>query len=113
MHPNLRSVTFILTLFILAINTAAADRIASIIIDDVGYNFEYGQDIIDLPASLTIAIAHPYPATIAFLKNHLDEMKQQGITLIPVSQLIQITNQIAKQRGKQHVACTGTTCSGL
>jgi polysaccharide deacetylase 2 family uncharacterized protein YibQ len=65
-----------------------------------------------------LAIAHPYPATIAFLKAHLDELKQQGITLIPVSQLISLSLQRQNppsnnKHEKRHVACTGTTCSGL
>lgn len=65
-----------------------------------------------------LAIAHPYPATIKFLKAHLDELKQQGITLIPVSQLISLSQQqqkspINNQNEKHHVACTGTACSGL
>ena len=53
-----------------------------------------------------LAIGHPYPETIKFLNQHLDELKQHGIELIPVSQLIQ-------QTGKQYVTCTGTACSGL
>ena len=65
-----------------------------------------------------LAIAHPYPATIKFLKAHLDELKQQGIKLIPVSQLILLSRQqkntpINNKNEKRHVACTGTTCSGL
>jgi len=64
-----------------------------------------------------LAIAHPYPSTIKFLKAHLDELKQHGIKLIPVSKLISLaqrrqTHPNNKQE-KRHVACTGTTCSGL
>jgi polysaccharide deacetylase 2 family uncharacterized protein YibQ len=35
---------------------ANAEKFASIIIDDVGNHFRYGQDVINLPAALTIAI---------------------------------------------------------
>ena len=60
-----------------------------------------------------LAIAHPYPETIKFLKAHLNELSEQGITLIPVSQLVQMANQRNKKRESQHVACTGTACSRL
>jgi len=75
-----------------------------------------------------LAIAHPYPETIAFLTEHLGELKQQGIEIIPVSQLIQtaITRSEApletpkspsktspKQTSKKYVTCIGTTCTGL
>lgn len=53
-----------------------------------------------------LAIAHPYPETIRFLKKHLGELKQQGIELIPVSELI-------NKNGGHYVTCTGTTCAGL
>jgi len=35
-----------------------------------------------------LAIAHPHPNTIKFLQAHLSELAKQGITLVPVSQLI-------------------------
>jgi len=64
-----------------------------------------------------LAIAHPYPTTIKFLQAHLDELKQHGIKLIPVSQLIALSLQQKKHptnhKEKRHVACTGSTCSGL
>jgi len=60
-----------------------------------------------------LAIAHPYPKTIEFLQNHLHELAEQGIQLIPVSHLIQTANQINNQRGDRNVACTRATCSGL
>jgi len=60
-----------------------------------------------------IAIAHPHPNTIKFLKNHLQDLDKQGIKVIPVSKLISSTYQIANQRGKHHVACTRPACSGL
>ncbi len=41
-----------------------------------------------------LAIAHPHPKTIKFLQNHLTELNQHGITLLPVSELINYTNQI-------------------
>ena len=60
-----------------------------------------------------LAIAHPYPKTIKFLKAHLDELQTHGIKLIPVSQLIHTTNKLNKNREDNHVACTGTACSRL
>lgn len=64
-----------------------------------------------------LAIAHPYPATIKFLKAHLDELEKQGIRLVPVSKLISMSSalQIQQHNNKEshHVACTGTTCSRL
>ncbi len=36
-----------------------------------------------------LAIAHPHPNTIKFLQSHLNELAEQGITLITVSRLIQ------------------------
>ncbi len=60
-----------------------------------------------------LAIAHPYPETIKFLKAHLDELQQHGIKLIPVSKLIRTADYLNQKREKQHVACTGTACSRL
>ena len=60
-----------------------------------------------------LAIAHPYPETIAFLKAHLNELEEQGITLIPVSELVHTANQRNRKRENHHVACTGTACSRL
>ncbi len=60
-----------------------------------------------------LAIAHPYPETIAFLKAHLDELTEQGITLIPVSELVRTANRLTKNRENRHVACSGTPCSRL
>jgi len=60
-----------------------------------------------------LAIAHPYPETIKFLKAHLAELQQHGIKLIPVSKLIHTANRLNKNREDQHVACTGTACSRL
>ncbi len=60
-----------------------------------------------------LAIAHPYPKTIAFLKAHLNELAEQGITLIPVSELVRTADQLSNKRENQHVACTGTPCSRL
>ena len=57
-----------------------------------------------------IAIAHPYPKTIKFLQNHLKELNEQGITILPVSKLVRNTN---KKWENNHVACTGTPCTGL
>lgn len=60
-----------------------------------------------------LAIAHPYPSTIKFLKNHLNELNENGITLLPVSKLINTANSIANKQESNHVACTGSTCSRL
>lgn len=60
-----------------------------------------------------LAIAHPYPQTIKFLQQHLTELKQHGITLLPVSELITHTNKINQKRENNHVTCTGTPCAGL
>ncbi len=60
-----------------------------------------------------LAIAHPYPQTIKFLKAHLDELHEHGIKLIPVSELVITANRINKQQENHHVACTGTACSRL
>ncbi len=60
-----------------------------------------------------LAIAHPYPETIKFLQNHLDELNKQGITLIPVSNLIRTANQHINKREDHNVACTGAACSRL
>ncbi len=60
-----------------------------------------------------LAIAHPYPETIKFLKAHLHELDEHGITLIPVSQLIRTTSQQNINRENHHVACTSTACSRL
>ncbi len=60
-----------------------------------------------------LAIAHPYPETIKFLQKHLNELNEQGITLIPVSNLIRIANQHINKRDNHNVACTGATCSRL
>jgi len=60
-----------------------------------------------------LAIAHPYPTTIVFLKAHLAELKQHGITLLPVSKLILTAKQIHLTEDNNHVACTSAACSGL
>ena len=54
-----------------------------------------------------IAIAHPHPRTLQFIKEHLSELEDNGIELITVSQLIKL------KAGKTYVSCTGTTCAGL
>lgn len=60
-----------------------------------------------------LAIAHPYPETVQFLRDHLDELEKQGITLIPVSDLIRTANQHLNKRDNHNVACTGASCSRL
>jgi polysaccharide deacetylase 2 family uncharacterized protein YibQ len=59
-----------------------------------------------------LAIAHPYPDTIAFLKANLNRLESNGIKLVPVSRLVEnFSND--QQQDNHDVACTGTTCSGL
>ncbi|MDH3343563.1 MAG: divergent polysaccharide deacetylase family protein [Gammaproteobacteria bacterium] len=54
-----------------------------------------------------IAIAHPHPTTLSFLKQNLKKLAENGIEIVPVSKLLEL-------RGNEsHVTCTGTTCSGL
>lgn len=65
-----------------------------------------------------LAIAHPHPNTIRFLKRNLKQLEQHGITLIPVSKLISTSEKIAehninKQRGLHHATCTRPACPGL
>ena len=57
-----------------------------------------------------IAIAHPHPHTIQFIKQHLDELEEQGIRLVPVSELIANNHKTGEIR---NVASTGTTGPGL
>jgi hypothetical protein len=57
-----------------------------------------------------IAIAHPYPGTIQFIREHLYELEEEGIRLVPVSEIIahrQLDGEM------NHVASTGATGSGL
>ncbi len=60
-----------------------------------------------------LAIAHPYPNTIKFLRNNLAELNRHGITLLPVSELINYANQRNRKQENNHVACTDTPCPGL
>ena len=54
-----------------------------------------------------IAIAHPHPTTLSFLKQNIKRLAENGIEIVPVSKLLEL-------RGNEsHVTCTGTTCSGL
>ena len=54
-----------------------------------------------------IAIAHPHPVTLSFLKQNLDKFAENGIEIVPVSKLLELRGD------ESHVTCTGTTCSGL
>lgn len=54
-----------------------------------------------------IAIAHPYSSTLAFFKEHLHELEEHGIELVPVSTLIDLHGS------KTNVTCSGTTCAGM
>ena len=57
-----------------------------------------------------IAIAHPHPRTIQFIREHIDELEQNGVKLVPVSELIAIRS---KREEINNVASTGTTGTGL
>ena len=57
-----------------------------------------------------IAIAHPYPHTIQFIRQHLDELEGQGIKLVPVSVLIADEQ---KREDIANVASTGPAGAGL
>ena len=49
-----------------------------------------------------IAIAHPYPETVAFLQEALPELEKQGYELVPLSQLVETKYiQLAKAEQKQ------------
>ena len=54
-----------------------------------------------------IAIAHPHPGTLQFIKDHLSELEENGIELVTVSELIKL------KAGKTYVTCTGTACTGI
>ena len=58
-----------------------------------------------------IAIAHPHPQTIQFINDQIQELEQQGIRLVPVSELI--ARQQQSQEEISNVASTGTTGPGL
>ena len=57
-----------------------------------------------------IAIAHPHPHTIQFIKDNIFELEEQGIKLVPVSELIANKHITGESR---NVASTGTTGPGL
>lgn len=54
-----------------------------------------------------IAIAHPHPRTLQFIKDNLVQLEAHDIELVSVSQLIKL------KTGKTYVTCTGTTCTGF
>ncbi|WP_252371766.1 divergent polysaccharide deacetylase family protein [Pseudoalteromonas sp. S558] len=52
--------------------------------------------------NFAIAIAHPYPETIAFLRKVLPQLSEQGFELVPVSQLVEHKYiQLAQAEGKR------------
>ncbi len=63
-------------------------------------------DIVDRKG-FAIAIAHPHPRTLEFLQQHLKNLQQHGISIVPVSMLM------TEQEVKQRVTCTGTACAGM
>jgi len=51
--------------------------------------------------NFAIAIAHPHPETIAFLRHALPKLTEQGFELVPVSQLVERKYiQLAKIKGR-------------
>jgi polysaccharide deacetylase 2 family uncharacterized protein YibQ len=54
-----------------------------------------------------LAIAHPHPNSTKYILANIHRLKQNGIKLVPVSQLIKFRSQ------QNHVTCTGTTCAGM
>lgn len=57
-----------------------------------------------------IAIAHPHPHTIQFIKAHINELEEQGIKLVPVSEMIANKHE---HEEINNVASTGASGSGL
>ena len=57
-----------------------------------------------------IAIAHPHPRTLQFIREHLGELEEQGIKLVAVSELIADKHN---REGLENVASTGAAGSGL
>jgi len=57
-----------------------------------------------------IAIAHPYPQTMEFIKAHLVELEEQGIELVHVSTIIAKTQ---KPEVNENVASTGSAGARL
>ena len=57
-----------------------------------------------------IAIAHPYPSTIQFIRDHLGELEEQGIKLVPVSELV---GNRPEGEVKRNVASTGSSGARL
>ena len=53
-----------------------------------------------------LAIAHPYPRTIKFLRQNLKRLNQQGIRLVPASHLIESVNKKAALIKKSNVIKT-------
>lgn len=52
--------------------------------------------------SYAVAIAHPHPESIVFLKNKSAELKLMGINLVPVSDLLPEMTRIAQQKHLKH-----------
>lgn len=54
-----------------------------------------------------IAIAHPHPRTLEYIKNNLKELESRNIKLISVSELLKLKS------GEEYVTCVGSTCTGF
>ena len=63
-----------------------------------------------IKSGYAIAIAHPHPHTIQFIKENIVKLEEQGIKLVPVSELIANKHNTVEIR---NVASTGTTGPGL
>ena len=57
-----------------------------------------------------IAIAHPYPGTIEFIRDHLGRLEEQGIKLVPVSEIVDYRPE---REVKSNVASTGSAGARL
>lgn len=44
-----------------------------------------------------VAIGHPYPETIRFLSENINRLEENGIKLLPVSKIVQNSNNLAKK----------------
>ena len=87
------------TLSSVAHETARSSRLSSITRDvfldhdknfsDMEFHFQRLIKIAQRTGS-ALAIIHPHPQSIAFLKNRLSDLAEQGVSLVPVSQLITI-----------------------
>ena len=74
--------------------------------DTISKQFEQFIDLVKKNGH-AIAIAHPYPSTLSFLRDNLNRLAENGIEIVPVSKLLELRGD------ENNVTCTGSTCSGL